>query len=84
EKQDACHIAGFKKPIHINRLIKYRRKNTAALAAGGGGRLLPMQHRAPFILSRLLIGWDKIFSPSSSDRRRPCTILNRSPPTSRC
>jgi hypothetical protein len=44
--------------------MKYRRQNTAALAAGSGGKLLPMQHRAPFILSRLPIGWDKIFFPS--------------------
>ncbi|WP_341472702.1 sigma 54-interacting transcriptional regulator [Serratia marcescens] len=49
--------------MHINTLMRYRRQNAAALAAGGGGKLLPMQHRAPFILSRRLIGWDKIFFP---------------------
>lgn len=41
------------------------------MAAGGGEKLLPMQHRAPFTLSRPLMGWDKIFSPFAVSQETP-------------
>lgn len=62
--------------MHINALKRHHRPSAAALAAGGGEKLLPMQHRAPFTLSRPLMGWDKIFFPL---RRQPGDAHVRSP-----
>lgn len=57
--------------MHINVLKRHHRPSAAALAAGGGEKLLPMQHRAPFTLSRPLMGWDKIFSPFAVSQETP-------------